>query len=194
MQQQHEAPSRPRTRLQSGIHKEKQFTDATIRYGLLAANGEPNNLEEALGDATWKSAMDDKFSALQRNNTWHLVPPEKERNIINSKWVFKIKRKEDGTLDKYKARLVAKGYKQQYGIDYEDTFSPVVKAATIRLVLSIAVSNGWSLRQSDVQNVFLHGVLEEEVYVKQPPGYEEKNRPNYLFKLDKDIYGLKQAP
>jgi histone deacetylase 1/2 len=149
MQQQHEAPSHPRTRLQSGIRKEKQFTDGTIRYGLLAANGEPNNLEEALGDTNWKSAMDDEFSALQRTKTWHLVPPEKERNIIDSKWVFKIKRKA-GTLDKYKARLVAKGYKQRYGIDYEDTFSPVVKAATIRLVLSIAVSNGWSLRQLDV--------------------------------------------
>jgi histone deacetylase 1/2 len=139
IQQQHEAPSRPQTRLQSGIHKEKQFTDGTIRYGLLAANGEPNNLEEALGDANWKGAMDDEFSALQRNKTWHLVPPEKGRNVIDSKWVFKIKRKADGTLDKYKAQLVAKEYKQRYGIDYEDTFSPVVKAATIRLVLSIAV-------------------------------------------------------
>jgi histone deacetylase 1/2 len=143
---QNDAPVRPHTRLQSGIRKEKQFTDVTVRYGLVAANGEPNNLEEALGNINWKNAMDDEFSALQRNKTWRLVPPGKGRNVIDSKWVFKIKRKADDTIDRCKARLVAKGYKQRYGIDYEDTFSPVVKAATIRLILSIAMSNGWSLR------------------------------------------------
>ena len=87
---------------------------------------------------------------------------------------------------------MAKGFKQRYGIDYEDTFSPVVKAATIRLVLSIAVSRGWSLRHLAVQNAFLHGVLEEEVYMRQPPGFEDKNKPSYVCKLDRSLYGLKQ--
>lgn len=90
----------------------------------------------------------------------------KGKNIIGCKWVYKIKRKADGTIDRYKACLVAKGYKQQYDIDYEDTFGPVVKVATIRLILSIAVSRDWTLRQLDVQNAFLHGVLEEEVYMQ----------------------------
>jgi histone deacetylase 1/2 len=135
--------------------------------------------------------MEVEFSALMKNKTWHLVPTHQSKNIIDSMWVFKIKWKADGSLDKYKARLVAKGYKQHYGIDYEDTFSPVVKAATILLVLSIAVSKGWSLRQLDVQNAFLHGNLEEEVYMRQPPGFEDKSKPHYVCKLDKALYGLK---
>lgn len=138
--------------------------------------------------------MDVEFSALQKNQTWRLVPSVLGRNIIDCKWVYKIKRRADGTIDRYKARLVAKGFKQRYGIDYEDTFSPVVKAATIRLVLSIVVSQRWSLRQLDVQNAFLHGVLEEEVYMRQPPGYQDKRFPDYVCKLDKALYGLKQAP
>jgi hypothetical protein len=94
----------------------------------------------------------------------------------------------------YKAHLVAKGFKQRYGIDYEEIFSPVVKSATIRLVLTLAVSRGWSLRQLNVKNAFLHGILEEEVYVKQPPGFEDPYTLHFICKLDKALYGLKQAP
>jgi hypothetical protein len=124
--------------------------------------------------------MDVEYSALMKNKTWHLVPPRRGTNIIDCNWVYKIKRRADGSLDRYKARHVAKGFKQRYGIDYGDTFSPVVKASTIRVILSVAVSRGWSLRQLDVQNAFLHGLLEEEVYMKQPPGYEDKSVPGYV--------------
>jgi histone deacetylase 1/2 len=151
-------------------------------------------VEEALGDKKWVSAIDAEHQAMLRNNTWHLVPPPKGKNVIGCMWVYKVKRKADYSIDRYKARLVAKGFKQRYGIDYDDTFSTAVKAATIRLVVSIAVSKGWSLRQLDVQNAFLHGVLEEEVYMHQPSGYVNKSCPNYVCKLDKAIYGLKQAP
>jgi histone deacetylase 1/2 len=104
---------------------------------------EPSTIDEALSDPKWVTAMDAEHQALLRNHTWHLVPPPKGRNnVISCKWVYKMKCKADGSIDRYKARLVAKGYKQRYGIDYEDTFSLVVKAATIHLILSIVVSNG----------------------------------------------------
>jgi hypothetical protein len=102
-------------------------------------------------------------------------------------------KKQDGSVFKYKARLVAKGFKQRYGIDYSDTFSLVVKASTIHIVLSLAVSWGWCLRQLDAHNAFFHGLLEEDVFMRQPPGYVDQSRPDYVCKLDKAPYGLKQA-
>ncbi|WVZ95460.1 hypothetical protein U9M48_041223, partial [Paspalum notatum var. saurae] len=188
------SPVRRRTRLQSGIVKPKKFSDGTVRYGNFLKIGEPECLQEALNDPSWRQAMQDEYTALLRNQTWHLVEASKGKNVVDCKWVFKIKKKSDGSIDRYKARLVAKGFKQQYGIDYEDTFSPVVKIATVRLVLSIDVSKGWTLRQLDVQNAFLHGILEEEVYMRQPPGFESADAPHLVCRLDKAIYGLKQAP
>jgi histone deacetylase 1/2 len=138
--------------------------------------------------------MQEEYNALMENKTWTLVPSSSNKNLSDCKWVYRIKQRADGTIDRYKARLVAKGFKQRYGIDYEDTFSPIVKIATIWIVLSIAISRDWSLRQLDVKNVFLHGVLEEEVYMKQPPGFENPDAPHHVCRLDKALYGLKQAP
>jgi hypothetical protein len=119
------------TRSKYGISKPKVYTDDTIRYNFHVSASEPSSLREAFQDKNWKRAMDSKFEALQCNKTWHLVPLRKGINIIDCKWVYKIKRKPDGTVDRHKAQLVAKGFKQRYGVDYEDTFSPVVKPATI---------------------------------------------------------------
>jgi hypothetical protein len=138
--------------------------------------------------------MEHEYQALLKNDTWTLVPPKPGVNIIDCKWVFKVKKHADGSIERYKARLVAKGFKQRYGLDYEDTFSPVVKPTTIRVLLSLAVTRGWSLRQLDVQNAFLHGVLDEEVYMRQPPGFADPDRPAHLCRLVKALYGLKQAP
>jgi len=135
----------------------------------------------------WRDAVNSEYDALLRNKTWHLVPPQPG----SCKWIYKVKQKPDGSIDRYKARLVAKGFKQRYGLDYEDTFSPVVKAATIRLILSLAVTKQWSIRQLDVQNAFLHGILEEDVYMKQPPGFVDHTLPDHVCKLDKSLYGLK---
>jgi hypothetical protein len=137
--------------------------------------------------------MDNEYNALLKNKTRYLVSPKLGSNVIDCKWVYRIKKKADGTVDKYKTRLVAKGFKQRYSIDYEDTFSPVVKAVTIRAI-SITVTNEWSMRKLDVQNAFLHENLEEEVYMRQPSGYEIKSHSSFVCKLDKAIYGLKQAP
>jgi hypothetical protein len=131
-----------RTRLQRGIRNPKKYTDGTVRYGMLSSTGEPCTLMEALDDENWCKAMNEEYQALMENKTWHLVPPSSNKNLIDCKWVYRIKRKADGTIDRYKARLVAKGFKQRYGIDYEDTFSPVVKIATIRTVLALSVSRG----------------------------------------------------
>jgi hypothetical protein len=108
--------------------------------------------------------------------------------------VYKVKKKPDGSVERYKARLVAKGFKQWYGIDYLDTFSLIIKPTTIHLVLSYVVANNWCLWQLDVKNAFLHGFFEEDVYIKQPPGYESSQYPETVCKLDRTLYGLKQAP
>jgi hypothetical protein len=138
--------------------------------------------------------MSDEFVALRQNSTWNLVPRPPGVNLVSCKWIFKTKHCPDGSIDKHKARLVARRFSQQHGIDYGDTFSPVVKSATMRLVLSLAVSRGWTLRQIDVSNAFLHGFLTEGVYMQQPPGFEDAQYPNHVCKLQRSIYGLKQSP
>ena len=164
-------------------------TDGTVRYDprRRAFAVEPSSNWQALSDDRWRVA-------LLRNSTWTLVPPPSGRNIVGSRWVFKLKHKADGSVDKYKARLVAQGFTQRYGLDYLDTYSPVVKHATVRLVLTLAMSRNWSVRQLDISNAFLHGVLEETAYMRQPPGFEDSNHPDYVCKLHKSIYGLKQSP
>ena len=137
---------RPRTRLQSGIIKPKKFYDDMVGYGMFCATGEPESIQEAMNDPKWKRAMEEEYKALQQNQTWHLVPKPAGKNSIDCKWVYKVKRKADGTIDRYKALLVAKGFRQRYGIYYEDTFSSVVKIATVRVVLSVAISRGWCLK------------------------------------------------
>lgn len=197
-----QAPIHPMvTRLKDGIRQHLIRTDGTVRYpisqALIAAVSsslEPTCFSQATRQPEWRKAMTEEFNALLKNQTWSLVPPSPSQNTVGCKWVFRIKRKSDGSIERYKARLVAKGFHQQPGLDYDETFSPVVKPATIRTVLSLAVSKGWPLRQLDVKNAFLHGLLQEEVYMSQPPGFIDPHRPSYVCKLHKALYGLKQAP
>jgi hypothetical protein len=155
-------------------------------------NKEPQSYSQAIKSAEWREAMAKEIHALESNNTWVLSPLPKGKSAIGCKWVYKIKYHSDGTVERYKARLVAKGYNQVHGIDYHDTFAPVAKLVTVRLLLSIAAIKNWSLHQLDVNNAFLQGDLNEEVYMKLPPGFSHKGK-SCVCKLNKSIYGLKQA-
>jgi len=136
--------------------------------------------------------MSAELSALESNNTWSICSLPPGKTPIGCKWVYKIKYRSDGNIERHKARLVAKGYTQVEGIDYHDTFAPVVKLVTVCVLLSIATIQNWSLHQLDVNNAFLHGDLDEEVYMKLPPGFSSHNK-NHVCKLHKSLYGLKQA-
>jgi hypothetical protein len=138
--------------------------------------------------------MQDEYDALIQNNTWSLVPPPPGANIVSGKWIFRQKHNSDGSLARHKARWVVRGFTQQPGIDFDETFSPVVKPATIRIVLSLAFSQQWPINQLDVKNAFLHGDLTEDVYSQQPSGFIDPRFPTHVCKLQKSLYGLKQAP
>ncbi|KAJ0806767.1 putative RNA-directed DNA polymerase [Helianthus annuus] len=170
------------------------YNPSAYHASTTVSDGEPTSFTIANKSPQWRSAMAEEYAALIRNGTWSLVPPVSNANVVDCKWVYKIKRDQTGAIQRYKARLVAKGFNQQPGVDYHETFSPVVKSTTIRTVLSLAVTRKWALRQLDVQNAFLHGDLKETVYLRQPPGFIDPHKPDHVCLLHKSLYGLKQAP
>ncbi|KAK1605477.1 hypothetical protein QYE76_029150 [Lolium multiflorum] len=156
---------------------------------------EPKKVFEALEDSDWVEAMHEELNNFKRNKVWTLVEKPKEcRNVIGTKWIFKNKQDEFGNIVRNKARLVAQGFSQVEGIDFGETYAPVARLESIRILLAYASHHNFKLQQMDVKSAFLNGPLHEEVYVKQPPGFEDLNFPNHVYKLDKALYGLKQAP
>ncbi|CAL9006226.1 unnamed protein product, partial [Prunus brigantina] len=153
----------------------------------------PTKVSEALKDPKWVQAIKEEMKALEKNQTWTLETIPRGKKTIGCRWVFTIKHNADGSIERYKARLVAKGYTQTYGIDYEETFAPVAKLNTVRVLLSLAANLDWPLYQFDVKNAFLHGELTEEVYMDIPPGYNT-TQTGTVCKLRKALYGLKQSP
>jgi len=136
--------------------------------------------------------MQNEIKALEANDTWKIVDLPIGKTLIGCKWVYKIKQKEYGNIERYKVRLVAKGYTQREGIDYTDTYSPIARIATIRTIFAITAIKDWHLEQLDIDNTFLHGDLKEEVYMNLPPGITKRNI-NQVCRLTKSLYGLKQA-
>ena len=138
--------------------------------------------------------MQEELNQFVRNDVWKLVPKPKDQTIIGTKWVFRNKMDENGVVSRNKARLVAQGYNQQEGIDYDETYAPVARLESIRILLAYACAYDFKLFQMDVKSAFLNGFINEEVYVAQPPGFTDFEKPHHVFKLKKALYGLKQAP
>ena len=142
----------------------------------------------------WKEAIKSELDSIIQNHTWELVTLPPGTKLLDTKWIFKRKFKPDGSLDKFKARLVVKGFRQKKDIDYFDTFSPVARIVTIRTLFAIASIYNLVIHQMDVKTAFLNGVLEEEIYIKQPEGCIVSGQEHKVCKLIKSLYGLKQAP
>ncbi|GJU32029.1 retrovirus-related pol polyprotein from transposon TNT 1-94 [Tanacetum coccineum] len=155
---------------------------------------EPKNVNEALGDESWIVAMQEELNQFIANDVWELVPQPKNMTIIGTKWVFRNKLDENGVVSRNKARLVAQGYNQQEGIDYDETYAPVARLESIRILLAYACALDFKLFQMDVKSAFLNGFINEEVYVAQPLGFIDFEKPDHVYKLKKALYGLKQAP
>ena len=164
---------------------------------MLTDAGEPESYQEAVESEQkekWLVAMQEEMDALQKNHTYDLVLLSNGMKALKNKWVFRLKTQEYCSQPKYKARLVVKGFGQKKGIDFEEIFSPVVKMSSIRVALGIAASQDLEVEQLDVKTAFLHGDLEEEIYMEQPEGFKVKGKDNFVCKLKKSLYGLKQAP
>ncbi|KAJ9548157.1 hypothetical protein OSB04_020700 [Centaurea solstitialis] len=174
-----------KTRQQSGNH---------CLYVSFLSEHEPIKVDETLADPSWVSAMQEELAEFERNLVRTLVHKPSRKTIIGLKWVFRNKLDEHGIVIRNKARLVAQGYRQEEGIDYDETFAPVARLEAIRLFLAYAAHMNFQVYQMDVKSAFLNGKLAEEVYVAQPPGFTDPKHPNHVYKQNKALYGLKQAP
>ncbi|KAJ9556623.1 LOW QUALITY PROTEIN: hypothetical protein OSB04_011237 [Centaurea solstitialis] len=165
-----------------------------ILFGGFLSEFEPSDVSQALTDPDWVLAMQEELAEFERNKVWRLVTRPRGKSIIGLKWIFRNKKDENDLFIRNKARLVAKGYRQQEGIDYDETFAPVARIEAIRIFLAYAAHKNMTVYQMDVKCAFLNGVLQEEVYVEQPEGFVDPRYPNHVYVLNKALYGLKQAP
>uniref|UniRef100_A0A453AK76 Reverse transcriptase Ty1/copia-type domain-containing protein n=1 Tax=Aegilops tauschii subsp. strangulata TaxID=200361 RepID=A0A453AK76_AEGTS len=156
--------------------------------------GEPDNFEDAKTEECWRRAMNEELWSIQDNNTWELADLPNGQNAIELKWVYKVKKDAERNLMKHKARLVAKACVQEQDVDFEEVFAPVARMDSVRLLIALAAQESWRIHHLYVNSAFLTGELEEELYVKQPPGYIQEGEEHKVLKLHKALYGLRQAP
>ena len=176
------------------IKKPARFDDY-ITYSACFTTPEPKNINEALSGpekVEWKNAIDEEMDSMNRNSVWELVKSNPKQKVVGCKWVFRRKINPDGDIQ-YKARLVGQGFNQILGQDYEETYSPVVRFETVRSIISLSASHGMIMHHMDVSSAFLNGTLKEEIYMRQPPGITIEGKEDYVCKLSKSIYGLKQS-
>ncbi|GAA0145388.1 transmembrane signal receptor [Lithospermum erythrorhizon] len=174
-------------------HTLHEYSTVHVKYlANLSQEHEPYSFKQAQNSDQRITAMNQEIQALEKNKTWEVVDLPLGVKPIGCKWVFRIKRKHDGTIDKYKARLVVKGYSQTEGIDYFDNFSPVAKPVTVRVLLALVAAKSWPLFQMDINNDFLYGFIDKKIYMRQPEGYHRGGK-GQACKLTKSLYGLKQA-
>jgi hypothetical protein len=155
---------------------------------------EPTCFEEAIQKKEWADAMTEEYQSIIKNDVWEIVPRPKSKDVVSSKWLFKIKHAVDGSIEKYKARFVTCGFSQKEGIDYEETFRSCSQIHFDQTIIALAAKMKWKLHQMDVKTTFLNGVIEEEVYIEQPQGFEVEDMKSHVCILKKALYGLKQAP
>ena len=168
----------------------------SLEYILIADDGEPESFQEIQSHKDkycWIKVMQEEMNSLWKNDTYELTELPKGRKSLKNKWVFKLKN-DDEKLSKYKACLVVKGFSQKQGIDFDEIFSSIVKMCLIRVILGLATSMNLELEQLDVETAFLHGDLDEEIFMEQPEGFKVKGKENMIIKLKKSLYRLKQAP
>jgi hypothetical protein len=175
-----------------GVTTHSHLANFCEHYSLVSSI-EPFRVEEVLQDPDWVLAMQEELKNFKRYEVWSLVPRPKQ-NVVGTRWVFRNKQDEHGVVTRNKARLVLKGYAQVVGLDFEETFAPVARLESIRILLAYAAHHSFKLFQMDVKSVFLNGPIKEEVYVEQPSGFEDDRYLDHVHKLSKALYGLKQAP
>jgi hypothetical protein len=155
---------------------------------------EPSSFQEAVQDPAWVDAMVGEYDSIVKNSVWEIVQRPIDKSMVGSRWIYKVKQATDGGVVKYKARFMAWGFSQIEGIDYGETFAPVARYSSIRPILALSVQMGWRIHHMDVKTMFLNGIIEEEVYVEQPKGFETFDRESHVCRLKRALYGLKQAP
>jgi hypothetical protein len=174
------------------VKRPKPFSSYTaLMCNLL--DEEPTCFEEAIQKKEWADAMTEEYQSIIKNDVWEIVPRPKSKDVVSSKWLFKIKHAADGSIEKYKARFVARGFSQKEGIDYEETFAPVARYTSIRTIIALAAKMKWKLHQMDVKTTFLNGVIEEEVYIEQPQGFEVEDRKSHVCRLKKALYEIEAS-